>query len=198
MNGIDQNDVIPGSRLSQTAKYINQFWVPYEKIANQNAYSNNLAYGIPTGLANWYSTGRIDYNESARNQVAVIVAFGRQASTGLYSVSGLGVPFNTNQDYHPVTNIDIVKDVFTINSHMVNQAAIGYGRYQSVSVTPNDAPPYTAAALGLLGTPAGQASNGFPAITGLASTTLGGYTWNSKVNNILRGDGQPAVGVWQT
>ena len=182
-NGVDQNDVIPQSRLSQAATYINQFWIPYEKLANQNVYSNNLNYGTPTGLANWYSTGRIDYNENARNQVALIVAFGRQASTGPNSTSGLGPPFNTSQSYHPVTNIDIIKDTYTINAHMVNQAAFGYGRYQSVSVTPDDAPEYTAGALGLLGTPVGQASNGFPEITGMGAPTLAGYTWNSKVNN---------------
>ena len=57
-------DVIPGSRLSQAAQYINKYWVPYETLANQNSYTNNLNYGTPTGLANWYSTGRIDYNQS--------------------------------------------------------------------------------------------------------------------------------------
>jgi Carboxypeptidase regulatory-like domain len=183
LNGIDQNDVIPASRLSQTAQYINKFWVPYEQLANQSSYTNNLNYGTPTGLANWYSTGRIDYNESAKNQIALIVAFGRQASTGQNSVSGLGPPFNTSQSYHPVTTIDIVKDVWTISPHIVNQASIGYGRYQSVSVTPDDAPQYNAASLGLLNTPVGQASNGFPEITGMGGPTLAGYAWNSKVNN---------------
>jgi hypothetical protein len=183
-NGVLTNDVIPGSRLSQTAQYINQYWVKYEALANQNAYSNNLNYGTPTGLANWYSTGRIDYNQNAKNQIAIIVAFGRQASTGPNSVSGLGPPFNSNQAYHPVTNIDIVKDTYTIGAHLVNQLAVGYGRYQSVSVTPDDAAQYDAASLGLLTTPPGQASNGFPEITGLGpAPQLAGYAWNSKVNN---------------
>jgi len=186
-NGVLTADVIPASRLSQAAKYVNNYWIPYEQLANQNAYTNNLNYGTPTGLANWYSTGRIDYNQSSKNQIALIIAFGRQASTGPNSTSGLGPPFNTSQSYHPVTTIDIIKDVFTINSHLVNQFAFGYGRYQSVSVTPDDAPQYTAASLGLLNTPAGQASNGFPEIqwSGGAQTppTLAGYAWNSKVNN---------------
>ena len=182
-NGQLTADVIPGNRLSQASQYINKFWIPYEQIANQASYTNNLNYGTPTGLANWYSTGRIDYNQSVRNQVALIVAFGRQASTGPNSGSGLGPPFSNSQSYHPVTTIDILKDVFTINSHLVNQAAFGYGRYVSVSVTPNDAPQYNAAALGLVNTPPGQASSGFPGITGVASSTLGGYSWNSKQNN---------------
>jgi len=70
----------------------------------------------------------------------------------------------------------------------VNQAAFGYGRYVSVSVTPNDQAQYNAASLGLLNTPPGQASNGFPGITGIVTTgssnyVLGGYAWNSKANN---------------
>ena len=183
LNGVDQNDVIPGSRLSQTAQYINKFWIPYEQLANQNTYANNLNYGTPTGLSNWYSAGRIDYNQSSRNQISLIVAFGRGASTGPNSASGLGPPFNVSQIVHPVTNVDILKDTYTISAHLVNQAAFGYGRYESVSETPDDAPPYTAAALGLLTTPAGQASDGFPEITGMGGPTLAGYAWNSKVSN---------------
>jgi hypothetical protein len=188
LNGIDQNDVIPGSRISQAAQYINKYWIPYEQLANQTTYANNLNYGTPTGLANWYSTGRIDYNQSSRNQAAVIVAFGRQASTGQNSTSGLGPPFNTSQSYHPVTTIDILKDTFTFSPHVVNQFAFGYGRYVSVSVTPDDAAQYNAASLGLLNTPPGQASSGFPEIqwSGGANTeiaTQAGYAWNSKANS---------------
>jgi hypothetical protein len=186
-NGVLTPDVIPGSRISGAAAYINKFWIPYEQLANQTTFTNNLNYGTPIGLANWYSTGRIDYNENTRNQVALIIAFGRQASTGPNSGSGLGPPFNASQSYHPVTTIDILKDTFTISSHLVNQFAVGYGRYQSVSVTPNDAPQYNAASIGLLGTPPGQASNGYPslAISGGAEglATQGGYAWNSKTNN---------------
>jgi hypothetical protein len=188
-NGVLTADVIPGNRISQASQYINQYWVPYENIANQNSYVSNLNYGTPTGLANWYSTGRIDYDQNARNQMSAIIAFGRQASTGPNSSSGLGPPFNTSQSYHPVTTIDIFKDTFTFSPHIVNQFAFGYGRYISVSVTPDDAAQYNAASLGLLNTPPGQASNGFPEIqwsgganTGLLATQAG-YAWNSKANN---------------
>jgi hypothetical protein len=186
-NGVPTPDVIPGSRISQTAAYINKYWIPYEQLANQNSYTNNLNYGTSTGLANWYMTSRLDYDMSPSNQIALIVAFGRQASTGPNSTSGLGPPFNTSQAYHPDTTIDILKDTYTINAHLVNQAAFGFGRYASVSVTPDDASQYNAASLGLLGTSPGQATNGFPEIQwsggAQAPPTLAGYAWNSKVNN---------------
>jgi hypothetical protein len=192
-NGVPTPDVIPASRISTAASYYNKYLLPYEQLANQNVYTNNLNYGTPIGLANWYSTGRIDYDQNAKNQISLIIAFGRQASTGPNSVSGMAPPFNVNQAYHPVTNIDIIKDTYTISPHIVNQLAFGFGRYQSVSVTPDDAPQYAASTAGLVNTPPGQATNGFPGITfsgnydapggAPGGTVYGGYAWNSKVNN---------------
>jgi hypothetical protein len=56
------------------------------------------------------------------------------------ATSGFLPPFNTSQIYNPVTTVDVVKDMWTINAHLVNQFAIGYGRYQSDSVTQNRQP----------------------------------------------------------
>jgi hypothetical protein len=186
-NGVPTNNIIPGSRISAPANHYNQFMLPYEALASQTTYTNNLVYGTPIGLANWYSTGRIDYTMNQRNQIGIIVAFGRQSSTGPNNLSGLQPPFNSSQTFHPVTNIDIVKDTFTINSHMVNQFAFGYGRYQSNSVTPNRQAQFSATGAGILNMPAGQASDGFPGITYTGTYTSpavqGGYSWNNKINN---------------
>ena len=68
---------------------------------------------LSVGLSNWYQGGRIDYDMSQKNQLSLIVAFGRQASTGPNSsgaANALGPPFNTNQAYTPKTTVDIVKD----------------------------------------------------------------------------------------
>jgi hypothetical protein len=164
-NGVPTGDLIPASRISAPANAYNQFMLPYELLASQSTYANNLTYGTPTGLANWYATGSIDYAQNARNQVRLLIAFGRQSSTGPNNLSGLGPPFNVSQTFTPVTTVDILKDSFTISSHLVNQFAFGYGRYQSDSVTPNRQPQYSATAVGILNMPAGQTSDGFPAIT---------------------------------
>jgi hypothetical protein len=189
-NGVATPDVIPASRFSSASNYINKFMLPYEALTNQNAYSNNINYGYPSGLANWYQTGRLDYDMNPRNQLSLIVAFGRQASTGPNSsgaANQLGPPFNTSQSYTPKTTVDIVKDTFTINSHLVNQFAIAFGRYKSLSVTPDDAAIYAAAATGLTNTPPGQATNGFPGIAFSGGDDLpsneANYDWNQKVNN---------------
>ncbi len=192
------NNQIPASRISQAANYYDQFLITsgVEKIVNQNLYANNLLDGYASGLSNWYQTGRLDYIVTPKNQLSIIVAFGRQASTGFASVqhssplpvtsNQLGPPFNTNQTYTPQTTVDMIKDVHTITSNMVNQFAVGYARYRSASVTPNDASIYDAASSGLVGMPSGQASNGFPAITFSSPdqvNTEGGYAWNTKCSN---------------
>jgi hypothetical protein len=186
-NGVPTADIIPASRISGPANFYNKLMLPYELLASQTTYTNNLAYGTPTGLANWYSTGSIDYTQSSKDQIRLLIAFGRQSSTGPNNLSGLGPPFNVSQTFTPVTTVDILKDTFTINSHLVNQFAVGYGRYQSDSLTPNRQPQYAAGAAGILNMPAGQSLDGFPAITYSGAFTSpaaqGGYAWNNKINN---------------
>ncbi len=91
-NGLATPNVIPSNRISSAANYYNQFLLPYESITNQSLYNGNLAYGTPIGLANWYSTGSIDYNQSSKHQMRFLIAFGRQAATGLNSASGMLAP----------------------------------------------------------------------------------------------------------
>ena len=181
-------DHIPASRFSAASIAYAKLLLPYEAFTNQNAYSNNLVFGTPIGLANWYASGKIDYTQNSRNQIDVVIAFGRQAATGLNSASGLKPPFNTSQIFTPVTTVDIVRDAWTISSHVVNQLAIGFGRYKSDSVTPNRQPQYAASAAGITNMPGGQASDGFPAITWSSGSlpspgSWGGYAWNNKINN---------------
>ena len=184
-------NVIPANRLSAAAKYINTFMAPYEGATLQSVYSNNVVAGYSYGLANWYDGGRIDYVMTQKNQLSLIVEFGRQANTGpnappSTTSNQLAPPFNTVQAYTPKTTIDIVKDTYTLNAHMVNMASLAYARYKSLSTTPDDGPQFAASAMGLLNTPSGQASF-FPGITysgGLDNPqTEAGYDENQKVSN---------------
>jgi hypothetical protein len=186
------NDQIPSTRFSSASAYINKFLVPSAARANQNLYGNNITVGYASGLSNWYQTGRLDYNQSEKNQVSLIIAFGRQSVAGGYGVSGgaansLPPPFNTNQFYAPTTNVDILRDNYVINAHTVNQVALAFGRYESLDTAPDNATIYNSAATGLLNTPTGQASDEFPGISfsgGADSpTNEAGYNWHGQVNN---------------
>jgi len=177
-------DRIPASRYSAASAYYNQFVLPYESLVNQSLYSNNLNFGAPTGLANWYWTNRFDYNQSTRNQISAIVSFGRQSNQG---AGGLQAPFNTGQLYHPDTSDTILKDTFTITPHIVNQVAVAFARYESDSVTTNRTKQLAANTAGILNMPTGQAFDSYPQIKWSANydapPTWGGYSWNDKINN---------------
>lgn len=183
------NNQIPANRISGASAYIDQFLLKPEATVNQSLYANNIVASYPVGLNNWYESSRIDYSPTSKQQLSFIVAFGRQASTGP-NASGaknaLPPPFNTSQSYSPVTTVDVAKYTYTINSHMVNQAAIAFGRYESLSVTPSISAAYAASVTGLLNTPAGQASY-FPGISFSGGSDVpnneAGYDENKKTNN---------------
>jgi len=125
---------------------------------------------------------------STRQQLSFIIAFGRQAGDQSGAANALPSPFFSAQNYTPVTTVDVVKHTFTLNPHMVNQAAIAFGRYESLSITHGVSPQYAASQTGLLNTPPGQASF-FPGISfGTAGanytpTAEAGYSENKKTNN---------------
>ena len=188
------NNQIPAGRFSTAAAYINKFMEPYSAVADQSAYSNNITLDYPFGLSNWSQTGRLDYDMSARNQVSLIVAFGRQSVDGGYDLGGgatnsLPPPFNTNQFYAPQTNVDILKETFTIDPHLVNQFGVAFGRYKSLDSDQDDKAIYDAASTGLVNTPPGQPTNGFPGISfsggasGTSPTNEAGYNWHGQLQN---------------
>jgi hypothetical protein len=187
------NDQIPSNRFSTASNYINKFMLPFEAQTNQSLYANNIVTGYPTGLSNWYQTGHLDYNQSPKNQLSLIVAFGRQSIAygiglaGAGSGNGLLPPFATAQFYAPTTNVDTLKDTYAINSHLVNQAALAFGRYKSLDSNHDEEPPFTAAAIGLLNVPAGQPTIGFPGISfsggGVSPNNEAGYSWHGQLQN---------------
>jgi hypothetical protein len=194
--GVSANgyDAIQTNRLSHASQYYNAFMAQMQQVtgANQSAYVNNATIGYPNGLSNWYQSGRLDYVQSEKNQVSLIIAFGRQSVAGGYGLAGgaansLPPPFNTNQFYAPQTNVDILKDTYTINPHMVNQASLAFGRYKSQSKTQDYKPIYSATASGLLNTPAGQPTDKMPGIsfTGGADAPANeaNYSWHGQLQN---------------
>ena len=203
------NDQIQMTQVSAAAKFFNSYMLPYEALVNQSQFSNNAVVGYAGGLSNWYQASRLDYNISSKHQLSVIAAFGRQASTGpnaTGATNALGPPFNTSQSYAPQTTIGIIKETYTINSHMVNQLALAFGRYKSLSVTPDEQSQYATSNSGLIaanGTANGAAlppgqDQFFPGICFTGSTSCSstgggidppvkeaGYDGNQKVNNTV-------------
>jgi|HubBroStandDraft_1064217.scaffolds.fasta_scaffold01018_11 hypothetical protein len=189
-NGTQPNVICP-TEFSKVATAINALLPPASMYANQDV-SNNFLAGLPFGLSNWTSTGRVDYAMSDKHSMSIIIAAGRQASVGPAAQTTAGrnngpLPFNYGQGYAPKTKTDIFEDTYAVNAHMVNQFKFGFARYYSPSFNlDNNNPAWAASALGITGVPAGQASTSFPEVTFAgadAPTQWGGDTGSKKISN---------------
>lgn len=181
-------NVIPVGMRSSVAQSLQAF-LP----ANTNtALTNNYLAGYKYGLTNWSTTHRVDYTLNAKNNISLIVAQGRQASsipTGqtVPTTRNLGpIPINFGQAFTPKTTVIIAQDVYTITPHIVNQASYGFSRYNGPTINTDRGGTYGAVANGYGNLPAGQARDSFPQVTfsGVdAPTTLAGEPASRSIAN---------------
>jgi hypothetical protein len=188
-NGTTPNVICP-TEFSKVATNFNNLLPPASMYANQGLGNNFLA-GLPFGLNNFTTTGRLDYVMGAKHSMSIIIAAGRQASVGPAAQTTSGrnngpLPFNYGQGYAPKTKTEIFEDTYALNSHMVNQFKYGFARYYSPSFNLDNTPAFAASTMGITGVPAGQASTSFPEVTFAGSdapTQWGGDTGSKKISN---------------
>jgi hypothetical protein len=178
-------DIIPASEFSQVALAM-QKNLP-TGIGSQ-AQGNYIAPNR-TGLVNWSTTERVDFTQSAKNQITLIGAVGRQASSVPVGQNTAGrnvgaIPYNYGQAYAPKTAVGIIEDTYTVSNHIVNQFKYGYARYDGPTFNADQVPAYSTTALGITNLPAGQAPAAFPITTFAgtnAPTNWGGTTGNRVI-----------------
>ncbi len=163
-------NVIPASEFSAVALKM-QSYLP---AGIGTSPQNNYIAPNRTGLSNWSTTDRIDYDISPKNILTMIVAIGRQASSNPVGQTTSGrnvanIPYNYGQTYAPKTAVGIIEETYTFTPNLVNQFKYGYARYNGPTFDADQLPPYAATALGITGLPAGQAQGAFP-ITSFAGT----------------------------
>ncbi len=160
-------NVIPAARFSQISRNMQQY-LPTSGISS--ALQNNYISANRTGLTNWSTTDRIDYNISSRNVVTMTAAVGRQASSNPVGQTTAGrnvgpIPYNYGQTYAPKTVVGIIEDTYQITPRIVNQIKYGYARYNGPTFNADQLPQYSTTSLGFTGLPAGPASGAFPITT---------------------------------
>jgi len=182
-------NVIPSSEFSTVVKNL-QSLLP--SITNDAATNQNLGnnYTSPNfqGLINWSTTSRIDYVMNSRDTFSVMGAVGRQASAVPAGQSSAGrntgpVPYNYGQSYAPKTKVFMAEETHVFSSNLVNQFKYGYAYYSSWTINPADTQKFSATAMGLTSTPAGQATSTFPIVTFAgtgAPTNWGGSNENKS------------------
>ena len=188
-NGVPTLNVIPTTRLSPVALRLESF-LPAPTF---NTVNSNYVVNYTTGLNNWSTANRIDYKLSDRDSMNVVIAFGRQSTTAPQQVSvsqgsatnGLPVPYISAQQFTPRTKVFLYEEIHTFSPKVVNQFKYGYGRYDGPGYNQDLGAPYSAAANGITGLPAGQASDSFPTVTFTGNTTINrwaGYSSNRPVS----------------
>ncbi|MGB6194041.1 MAG: TonB-dependent receptor, partial [Terracidiphilus sp.] len=179
-------NVVPSSEFSDVANNLQSFLQQLPTGAISNALQNNYVAPNATGLSNWSTTSRIDYNFTDSDTLTVLGAVGRQASSVPVGQTTAGrnvgpVPYNYGQAYAPKTAVWTVEEIHVFSPNLLNQFKWGYARYNGPTFNPNDSPTYAASAMGLSGLPTGQAANVFPIVTFTGSdapTNWGGTTEN--------------------
>jgi hypothetical protein len=178
-------DIIPASQFSAVALALQR---NLPKGIGTTA-QNNFISPNRTGLSNWSTTERVDFNQSSKNTVTLIAAVGRQASSVPVGQTTSGrnvgpVPYNFGQAYAPKTAVGIVEDTYTISPNLVNQLKYGYARYDGPSFDAGQAPAYAATAFGISNLPAGQAQSAFPIVT-FAGTNAPTQWSGSTANRVI-------------
>ena len=165
ISGRTANVILPtdDSGFSQFALNAQAF-VP--TLTNQNIQNNYLAPN-KTGLTNWSTTDRIDYDINSRDTVTMVTAIGRQASSVPVGQTTTGrnvgpIPYNFGQYYAPKTAVGVIEETHIFTPNIVNQLKYGYARYNGPTFNADENPKYSATSLGLTGLPTGQAQQAFP------------------------------------
>ncbi len=157
---------IPSSEFSTVAQKMQAF-IP--TLTNQNLVNNYLAAN-KTGLVNWSTTDRIDYNVSSKDTLTMVGAIGRQASSVPVGQTTSGrnvgpIPYNYGQAYAPKTAVGVIEETHIFTPNIVNQLKYGYARYNGPTIDADQLPAYASTAMGITGQPAGAAQEGFPITT---------------------------------
>ena len=163
-------DVIPASEFSAVALKMQSF-LPS---GISSALQNNFISPNSTGLKNWSTTDRIDYNVGPKDTITMVAAIGRQASSNPVGQTTAGrnvgpIPYNYGQTYAPKTAVGVVEWTHIITPNIVNQLKYGYARYNGPTFDADQLPAYAATTMGIGNLPTGAAQGGFP-ITSFSGT----------------------------
>ncbi len=181
-------NVIPSSEFSPIAQNL-QAMLP-TNLSNANATNNYLATNY-SGLSNWSTTERIDYNISSKDILTLVAALGRQASSVPVGQTTAGrntgpVPYNYGQAYAPKTAVGIIEETHTFSPHLVNQLKYGFARYNGPTINADEGPAFAATKMGITALPTGQAQTAFPIVTfagSSAPTQWAGATGSVNIAN---------------
>lgn len=159
-------NVIPPNRLSNVSKSYESY-LP-TNFANSNIASNYVAT-LPDKVNNDSTTSKVDINLNQKHALSALYSHGKYnnpltGSLTLGTTSTLPIPYTDSRDVVEYATLAQAKEVYTINSHLVNTVSWGLNRLY-IPLTSNTIGGDYPSKAGLTGMPAGTAATGFPDVT---------------------------------
>ncbi|WP_213806112.1 TonB-dependent receptor [Granulicella sp. dw_53] len=180
-------NVIPASQLSPITRYMQQY-LPAPTIDQTGVIQNNFLGGQPQGFDNWLYSGRIDYTISPRQTLSMVLTGGNRhavpfTNAAITSTNGanLPVPYLASTLSTVGGHWVSLEHTFILTPNLVNQFKFGFMNFGGPPVQniTQGNPLYSAASSGILGLPAGQASENFPNTTFSGSNSPANWVGNT-------------------
>lgn len=178
-NGVSTPNVIPASRISTIAQYMQQ-WLPSP---TNNNFTNNLLSGHSGGNSNWELTERFDYDITGSQRISVIASAGRRGFVG-YNYGADAVlpdPYTQARTNNQLNANGIFEHLWTISPSFINQFKFGYVRQWGPTGNPSSGIDKFKAGsgVGIGNLPSGEAANTFPGVS-FSGGQYGYSTWYSQ------------------
>ena len=193
-NGVLTPNVIPQSKISPQAQYMQSFLPP---ATNDNVTQNNLLSGIPSGNNNYSLDGKLDYQITPRQRASFLVVNGKLTFLpfSTFVNQELPIPYAGGQRVVESVLTGVFEHDFTISSKTVNSFRYAINRYAAPAAEITDGiAQYEAGpgGIGIMNTPPGESTTSFPNVTfsGFADTQSqwygnAGYTQDETTYDIV-------------
>jgi hypothetical protein len=176
-----KNNVIPASKISPIAQYMQSF-LP---APSNNNTTNNYLGTSPGGYDNHAIDWRVDYELNAKQRLSSVGLMGAVNYVNNYASPLLPQPYTGGDLAHIFPKDFVVGHTYTISSNLVNQLKFSYTRFfQNIGNSTQGIAAFSPAAAGMTNIPQGQAGAEFPGATftttsGFATGTAG---WTGGTN----------------
>ena len=181
-NGVPTNNVIPTSYLSPIAQAMQSFLpAPSYPYVITNNYLGTRSGGYDNHLIDY----RVDYDLNSKNRLSAVGAIGVQAYVNNFASPYIPLPYEGGDLATVYPKQFVVEDIYTVNSHVVNQLKYGFTRFfQDIADATQGVTAWEAPTLGITNLPAGQAGQEFPGAAFSTNTAVSpnptGWTNNSN------------------
>ena len=155
-------NIVPASRISAVSKYLQ---APLPGVLN-GALQNNFLGTLPTGVNNYNTTDKVDWNASDKSRFFVLFSRGHRSQSNLYRGAGnsLPLPYSDTRLVDEIPTTAQFRFSYVISPTVLNQFNYSFSQlWVPITNATIDGDWLTKA--GVKGLPAGEAASSFPEVS---------------------------------